>query len=347
MWVDYKYIRKFHMPFNFIIGGRGGGKTYGAVQTIFEERLQSIFMRRTGNEIDLILSGKDNANINPFMQYSIDKNLNISVGKINKNLAVFGTGDFKEYEDANGTVHNEPFIEYGMLLALSTLANIRGFSAERYTDLFFDEFIPEKHVKRMKSEDEAFLNAYETICRNREFSGRPPLNAYLLSNSNSLASPLLSYLHLDDKINKMKRKSQNLYLDGERGILIYLPKDQEFIEKKKQTAIARLTQDTDFYKMAIENDFAYDDFTCIESRTIRGSKCVAVYDGIGIWFNNQSKNVYCCLACGNECEHYTANDADKRRFRMKVGKHLFQKYLENSVYFQSFHIKQKIVDAIK
>lgn len=347
MWVDYSYIRKYHMPFNFIIGGRGGGKTYGAVKSIFEEKLSSIFMRRTGNEIDLILSGKENANINPFKQYAVDNGLNISLGKINKQLAVFGTGDFKEWEDVDGTVHNEPFVEYGMLVALSTLANIRGFSAEQYTDLFFDEFIPEKHVKKMKAEDEAFLNAYETICRNREFRGEPPLNAYLLSNSNSLASPLLSYLGLDDKINRMKRKNQNLYLDGERGILVYLPKDQQFVEKKKQTAIARLTTGTDFYKMAIENDFAYDDFTGIESRSIRGSKCVAVYDSIGIWYNNQSGAVYCCLAEDKNADHYSGAEADTLRFKKNVGKYLFQKYLENSVYFQSFHIKQKILEVVR
>lgn len=339
MWIDYTAIRRYAMPFNFIIGGRGGGKTYGAVQMLDEENEKGIWMRRTQTEIDLIMSGKESMSLNPFKKYAVDTGQYYDVFKINKLVGGFGKGEYK------GDSEDE-FEFGGYLMALSTISSIRGFDANEIDDLIFDEFIPEEHRMKMRGEAEAFLNAYETVNRNREMQGRQALRAFMLSNSNSLAHPLLNYLHLDNKIAQMKRKKQELSVDTERGILVYLPKQGKYVEKKKQTAIASLTRGTDFYKMAFENEFAYDDFTNIGGRNLRGYRPVCNLCGIGIWANDDADNVYCCLADTGK-EEYSDTKADTLRFNMDYGRRLYGYFVNNRLYYQNFSIKEKVLSIIK
>ena len=50
--------------------------------------------------------------------------------------------------------------------ALSTFSTLRGMDLERFKVLYYDEFIPELHVRAMKAEGMAFSQTYETINRN-------------------------------------------------------------------------------------------------------------------------------------------------------------------------------------
>lgn len=335
MWIDYKAVRRYKMPFNFIIGGRGGGKTYGAVKMLDEMGEKGIWMRRTQTEMDLIMAGKESISLNPFKKYGEDTGKYFDVYKINKLVGVFGKGE-----------HMEPDFDFmGYMVALSTVSSIRGFDANEIDDLIFDEFIPESHKHKMAGEAEAFLNAYETINRNREMSGRDALRAFLLSNSNQLAHPLLNYLGLDNVIQNMKRKKKQLHIDTERGILVYIPRQEAYVEKKRNTAIASLTSGTKFYEMAFENEFAYDDFTNIGGRSLRGYRPVCDIAGIGIWANDDAQNVYCCLAPTRKDE-YKDTKADVIRFNMDIGRRLYGYYIENRLYFQNFSIKEKVIGII-
>lgn len=332
-WIDYDAIRRYKMTFNFIIGGRGGGKTYGAIDMLNRYEEKSIWMRRTQVEIDLLQANKGNIALNPFRAYGNDKGIEYDFKKLNKLVSAFGH------------VVDEKFEFSGYMLALTTVASIRGFNADEIDDLIYDEFIPEMHKSKMKGEAEAFLNAYETVNRNREMEGREPLRCFLLSNSNQLNSPLLNYLKLDDVIEKMKRKKQELYLNPQRSILIYLPHQKSYQQKKAQTAIATLTQGTEFYSMAYENEFAYNDFSNIGGVNLRGYRPVCNIAGIGIWSNDDSGKIYCCLAKAGERE-YQDTKADILRFNEEIGRKLYRFYIHNNLQFQNFSIREKIVEII-
>ena len=53
-YVDIERILNYRIPFNFIIGGRGTGKTYGALKYTYENDIRFMLMRRTQAQCDLI-----------------------------------------------------------------------------------------------------------------------------------------------------------------------------------------------------------------------------------------------------------------------------------------------------
>lgn len=46
-YVDIEKIVNYNLPFNFIVGGRGTGKTYGALKYAYEYNIRFMLMRRT------------------------------------------------------------------------------------------------------------------------------------------------------------------------------------------------------------------------------------------------------------------------------------------------------------
>lgn len=338
MWVDYNEIERLKMPFNFIIGPRGGGKTYGAIHLLDKKyKRKGIWMRRTQTEIDLMLSKirGDDFKINTFEDYGIKNGLNMDVWRINKQVGAFGN------------IKNDEQAMWGHLVALSTLSNIRGFSGSYANILVYDEFIAESHRKQIKNEAEAFLNAYETINRNREFEGKDPIKTYLLSNSNSLQNaPILYYLNLIEVIRKMKKDHKFIKVLPKRGVTITLTQQLEFVEKKKITAIGKLTEGTSYATMAFDNDFAYDDFSYVESKNIKNYKPVCQIAGITMMVSLNSSFIYFTVKSYNNIRNYHDFKDDIIRYNMDYGRKVYQQYLMGNVYFQNYAIKIKILDII-
>ena len=136
---------------------------------------------------------------------------------------------------------------------------MRGFSLRGVKWLVYDEFIPERHVRKFRAEGDAFLNAYTTISGNRELDGEEALKAILLSNSNDLSHDVLYALGIIHDIEEMERKKQELRLIEKRGIAIVLPRSEKVIGKRKLTAMAKvLSDDSEFWGMAFDNEFAYN-----------------------------------------------------------------------------------------
>ena len=55
-------------PFIFIVGGRGIGKTYGALKYVYENDIFFMYMRRTQSQIDLV----NKEQFNPFNAINAD-----------------------------------------------------------------------------------------------------------------------------------------------------------------------------------------------------------------------------------------------------------------------------------
>lgn len=225
------------VSFVFIIGARQVGKTYGTLKHMIDDGRKFILMRRTQTEADFIASGA----ISPFAGMGY---VDVGVRRDSKYTCAIERGEGR----------------IGAVMALSTVAKIRGFSGAEYTDLVFDEFIPEQHVLRIKSEGDAFLNAVVTISGNREIEGKKPLKVWLLANSNNISSPILMTFGLTEKIESMQAKGQEYSIMPDRGIAIFLPESAEVLKLRKKTSIFRAVGgDSDFSRMAYDNEFAYND----------------------------------------------------------------------------------------
>ena len=226
----------------------------------------------------------------------------------------------------------------GISLALGSVAKIRGFNADRYTDIFYDEFIPEKHVAKMRNEADALFNAYETINSNREISGEKPVNLWLLANSNNLDNPIIEGLGLIRHIEKMKNKGQILSIMPDRGIAVINVENSPISDKKKETALYKATKNTQFQKMALSNEFAYNDFSNITSKNIVEYRPLCTIGNVTILLHKTSKDVY-AINKKLKCQYnYDANDIGISAFKMNYGT-LYYYYIDGAFYFDSFETK--------
>ena len=79
-YLDFEKIVNYKLPFNFIIGGRGSGKTYGALKFVLDHHKKFMLLRRLQSQIDLV--GKPE--FSPFKAVASDMGIEITVKSISK-----------------------------------------------------------------------------------------------------------------------------------------------------------------------------------------------------------------------------------------------------------------------
>lgn len=336
---DYKDDR---YPFQVFIGGRGCGKTFSALSGALDLPDRFLFMRRTAQELDLMLdSEKFGEGANPFKPANKAKGRDVGLSKIVKNMAGIYN---REMVDGKLCAVGSP-IGYGV--ALSTISSIRGVDFSDCTDCIYDEFIPEKHVRRIKNEGGALLNAYETICRNREMQGEPPLRLWLLANSNDIYNDVFIELRIVSDVEKMVRggKSDKYYPD--RGLAIHLiSNNEEFVEAKRETALYKLMKGSRFADMALDNKFAYNDFSLIRHESVVGYRPMCSIGKAYIYIKKGSGDLYVSYAQA-KCKSYNIDhEQDCRSFYNEFGRRLIKCFTYSHITFESYELKQTILDLL-
>lgn len=318
-WLDVPALAARGCWLNVITGPRQVGKTYGTLKYIIEERRPFILMRRTVEEVQFL---GINTEVNPFKVFEPEHE--ISMDRAGKILNISEDGEI-----------------IGICLGLPTVATIRGFSASRFTDIIFDEFIPEKHVIQRKTEGDALLNAYTTINGNRELEGRPPVRLWLLANSNNINSPILTALGLVDPILRMREKGQEVLQKD--GVLIVQPGSMKIIRKRSETAMMKHLKKTKsaerFTGMALENEFSYNDQTLVGKMPLGGLKPLC---GIGMAYVWQRDDgfLYICRA-PHRTEIYEDSEYMRERFRDDYW-WIFDQYRSGEIRFADLHILEFI-----
>lgn len=278
-WINIPSISSLNTNFNILIGPRQVGKTYGTLKHLIYAGKKFIFMRRTPTELDTCLKGSTST----FQSLSLDCNFEY---KVENDSQYIRRIDF--YEPGA----EKPF-NSAIALALTSVSKIRGFSGVEYTDLVYDEFIPEVTVKRMRGEGDAFVNAYITINGNRELKGRRALRCWLLANSNDLYSPVLAELGLTEKVEHMVKKNQEYTYMEHRGCLIAMPRSEKITSKRRETALYRLTgTGTASAKMALDNDFSYNNFSDVIPMDLSEMNCIFEICGMFVWQGKVDKLQY-------------------------------------------------------
>lgn len=307
--------------FNFIVGNRGGGKTYGAKKKVIERFIktgeQFVYLRRFKEEL------KD---INTFFDDIIDEFPECEFKVKGKELYI------------NGTLA-------GRAIPLSTSKIKKSVPMPKVSWIIFDEFIIDKgYYHYLPDEVTFFLEFYETVARLRD-----NVRVYFLSNALTVTNPYFLYF----KLEKPTAKS-NIKVRGD--ILIELVANEEFIKAKKQTRFGKLISGTKYGDYAIDNAFFRDDATFIEKKT---GKCAYSF-GIkyldktfGIWTNANEGKLYVSYDTdANFPYKFALTKADHtpntlliesmRKYRP------FQFFLKNfqmgNVYFEDMNIKNQMYD---
>ena len=270
-WVNYPALfdlaDKRKIWLFVLLGPRQVGKTYGINKEVLERGLNFIYLRRTDKEFKTICASPK---LNPFTKY---KDLGFDIDIAKSGPITYSIGEYETTDSGKVKILKER----GVGLTLSNIASIRGFDGASFTDIVFDEFIPEKIVIHRKAEGDAMLNAYTTINGNRELEGKPPLRLWLLANAFDIQSPILDAFGLVPILEKLMRTGKE-YTVTDTGICLVYFKSKKVIDKRRQTALMKHLQQTsssgaqEFLDMALDNKFAYDRLEMVQPKDIRGWK---------------------------------------------------------------------------
>lgn len=319
-----------HINFIVQIGGRQVGKTYGCLQLMLRQKKTFILMRRTATEQEFICNDINN----PFTCF---KEYSISIKKDTKYTAAI-----HKIEEGSDPIYT------GSIMALSTVAKIRGFNGSIYSDLIFDEFIPENHVMKIKDEGDAFLNAYVTISGAREENGGDPLRCWLLANPNTINSPILQALNIAQKVEEMDIKGQEVSILADRGIMIIRPNSESIMAKRKKTALFRAVgSDSKFADMALENEFSYNDFSdIVKSVPLSEYRYVMKVNDVCVYLHRNEQLYYCCSHANGSPKKVYENKKQDIILLNRNYPHLRKAYIMHKVIFSDQVVKSKILDMI-
>lgn len=267
-------------PFNFIIGGYGVGKSYSAVdRAVTAYPGAFMYLRNTGEQLKECCGAFGN----PFKKWAANNNRDITM-KMEKSHAVV-------YEH---TGNDKQIVGYGA--CLSTFENLRSIDLSQIKFVVFEEFIEKRTL--MFDQFTNFTRAYETINRNREILGEPPVYVVLLSNAQRLGNPILRGYNLIPIIESMQKSGQQVTTCNNGQVRIELPKS-EISEQKRNTALYLATQGARFQKEALENEFSNDSFTGIKKVNINEYTPVIAIDDIYIYRHKANSMYHCCSIPAN------------------------------------------------
>lgn len=263
IYLNYNKILSYPFLFSFIVGMRGGGKTYGfkewAINDFLKNGNQFIYLRRYKSEL--------------------------------KSVKTF----FKDIQDKYDVKLEVKGYEFwidgkcaGYAIPLSTSQMLKSSSYPKVNKICFDEFIIlQGSLRYMPNEVMHFLEFYETVARLRD-----NVKVIFCGNSITQVNPYFMYFNIE-------LKKQQFDYDSKRFILVVQHKDIEFSEVKNQTKFGKLIQGTEYGNYSVENEFYLDDMGFIESMKNPCDEIIQIkFNGniYGVWFDKYTGIYYACYA---------------------------------------------------
>ena len=332
-----------HEPENLcwkiVVLGRATGKTFGAFKKGVERADagmgQFIYMRRTQDQCSLIskpeLSPINDLNreigTDLMMNPITSKNSGIYHSEINKEGNLVPKGDF-----------------LGITAGLSTFRNLRGLSLKGCSLMIYDECVPEPTERALKNEGKALENAYETVNRNRELMGHPPLICLCMGNADDLGCPVFMDLMLTDRIEWMIKNGREYYFDFGRRIAIYVPHDSPISKAKENTALYQMSGNGSFSRMALANRFAEEAIPNIKAQPLKEYRPLVYVPGMCVYKHKDRSVYYCTTHKSGSPEEFGDSWMDLNRFRRKY-MYLWEAYLRENITFESYSTMREFENA--
>ena len=324
-YLDFSQVVDNEYPFSFVIGGRGTGKTFGALKYAVEHFMDTgstfIYMRLMKSQADIVSTDF----FNPFKAVNRETGWNVIPAPVAKGISGF-------YQDGSGAC-------LGVIAAFSTFSNFRGFDASTVDLVIYDEFIKNAGERSIRDEGFALLNVYETVNRNRELSGGDPVKLVCLSNSNSISNDVYVDLELVGASEQQRKLGKNQYYLPERHIALYDLSDSEISQKKKDTALYQMDQGGRYTEMAIGNEYADYDQSGIRSEPLKEYRPLVRIGEICIYQHKSDRRYYATFHEAGNFPRYRTDSVEKERFIRKYV-YLWEAYLSERISFESFLIKK-------
>ena len=325
-WYDINKTLTYNCLFNFILGNRSCGKSYGAkkraIKLYKNKGHQFIYLRRYKEELDQTAESYFNDII------------------VNEEFP----NDVIEYKNGCYFINGELF---GYAMSLTKAKDYKSISFPLVFYIIFEEFLIEDngYSRYLKNEVEQFLNFYMSIDRYRG------VTVCFLANSVSMINPYTLYFDL--------RLPYGSNIVRKDDVLLELVQDVEFINERKQNRFGKLIAGTNYEKYAIENQFINDDKTFLMKKTEKSQYYLTfIYKGeeFGIWldysegkfFVSQDIDPSCKLIYSITVSDHTPNTLLLSNINKAVfWKKFIEHYKQGNVYFENQKVKNITYEVIK
>ena len=267
---DIKRTISYNALFNFIIGMRGAGKTYGALKECVEHYMktgkQFMYVRRMKTELDKLTTMRNGRLFNAVAKDPAFKDITLS--------AESNTLYLTTVENDN---KNKQIIGYAQ--PLSTASILKSDAFPDVDTILFDEFIIDNSgtYHYLKDEVTKFFDLYETVARGRD------VRVFFLSNAVTLANPYFDFFHLNKPYNgDIQRFGKN------KDILVQNVVPEDLSNEKKHTRFGKIIADTEYSDYAYSNEWLLDNNDFIEKKTARCTYFLTLryrQNWIGIWLD--------------------------------------------------------------
>ena len=312
-YLNMPEIIESEYPMIFIAAARGTGKTYGCCRYFLEHENNIMLLRRTQTEAELQMDHDSCSFFEPAADLGIEYQLT-KAGKNNARI-FYGSGS-------------------AFIAGLSTFANIRGaFNFRDVTHIFYDEFIPEPHVKRIKDEGFALANLYESVNRNRELQDKPPVKLICAANSMNLANDYFIYFGLIEDAEEMLKTGEEIRIVGDK--LLIIPHGSPISKRKANTVLYKNVQQ-EFSDMALKNEFILNDFTYVQKNVLREYSALLRVGSLTIYKHKSEKQFFISMTPAETKKVYTDSYSDLARFRRDHWR-LAGHYLDGRIRFSDYY----------
>ena len=263
LYIDIPRTLSYNALWNYILGMRGGGKTYGSLKYCIEQyqkakskgrKWQFMYVRRMKTELEKLTQMRGGRLFN-----AVQKEFPDNVLKAESNIL---------YCD------NEVI---GYAQALSTASLLKSDAFPDVQMIIFDEFIIDNRgtYHYLKDEVTKFLDLYETVARGRD------VIVLFLSNAVTVTNPYFDYFHLD------KPRNGDIQRFGKsKQILVQNFVSPSLSTMKKRSRFGQIIEGTDYSDYAYDNEWLLDNDDFIEHKTQRCEYFLTLRykdSWIGIW----------------------------------------------------------------
>ena len=341
----------YNQYLNFVIGGRGIGKTFAIKERLLkrfvEKGHQFIYLRRNKSELDRIDKDKF-FTIELLKQVFEDfEILSSDASKIHTRIEFKASNMDKEVNtlvlSTTKVILNGQIVCY--MKSLSTWVDLKGSEYDEVMSIMYDEVLidPASKKRYLDNEVEALLQFIFSVFRRRK-----GCHVYLLSNAGNFNNPYFAFLKFYDDNGK------RFYHLKEYATLIEFPPNSAFeTDEDKQIGFFKLLSKSKIYESVANNEFQIKSDKNITK--IKGVKqrLYSFYVGgtflTGYYVDNM---VYIAKGFDKNLEAFclqTEEVEDGFIYLHKtshLGKNLKRLYLNNMFLYEDIEAKNKFMEII-
>ncbi len=311
----------YNALFNFIVGARGTGKTYGfkhwAIKDFIKTGSQFVYVRRYKQEL------KD---IKNFFSDILD------------------TFPSHTFNVKGNTFYIDDKIA-GYSIPLSTAKIKKSTAYPNVNKICFDEFILDKGVYHyLPDEVVNFLELYSTIARLRD------VRVFFLSNALTMTNPYFDYFNINLPYGNN--------ISCRNDILIEMVRADEYKAVAEQTRFGKLIHGTTYGNYAVNNEFLRDNTTFVEKRNPTAKYYFTLRynsNDYGVWMDYKNGVIHIdrdadesfIVSYALTTEDHNPNTLFTKGRKSVYLYNLIEWYKNGAVRFGSVRIKNEIMNGLK